>query len=412
MENISLFNSLRDSMLSKINFSRDMSNEALYELIDNEIHEASLVEIITLDERLSLRNRLFHSIKGLDVLDDLLMDEEITEIMVNGYNNIFIEKNGQLFKTNCHFSSQEKLSDVIQQIVASSNKRVNQASPIVDTRLPDGSRVNIVLNPISLGGDTITIRKFPKNPLTIEDFIRSNSITGNAAHFLKQLVISKYNIFVCGGTGSGKTTFLNVLSGFIPCNERIITIEDSAELQLKNLENLVSLEVRQANSEGNNEVNIRDLIKTSLRMRPDRIIVGEVRGAEALDMLQAMCTGHNGSLSTGHGNNPKDMLSRLETMVLMGIDIPIPAIRSQIAAGIDIIVHLARLRDGSRHILNISELEGISNNEFVLNTLFEFKEFDSSSENRVDGKLCSTGKNLKNTFKLYAAGLKESDLWS
>lgn len=405
----SLFQILRDSLISKINFSENISDSDLSNLIDNEITEVSQKQFIALDERLNLRKELFHSIRGLDILEEFLSDDEITEIMVNGSSSIFIEKNGRIFLTDKSFSSAEKLSDIIQHIVAASNRRVNQSSPIVDTRLSDGSRVNIVLDPISIDGPALTIRRFPKKSLTMDDLIYSGAITEQAADFLRLLVFAKYNIFISGSTGSGKTTFLNILSGFIPYGERVITIEDSAELQLSQLKNLIRLEARQANEAGSNQVTIRDLIKTSLRMRPDRIIVGEVRGPETLDMLQAMCTGHDGSLSTGHGNNPQDMLSRLETMILMGIDMPIPAIRSQLASGIDIMVHLGRLRDGSRKVLSISEIEGIKNNSLALNPLFEFGEDGTDANGRVAGSLIRLPNKLTNIFKLNAAGIKEFD---
>lgn len=410
MTNDILFQTIRDSLISKINFAQDTDNAELSDLIDNEITEASKSSYVSLESRLSLRNDLFHSIRGFDILEEFLSDDSITEIMINGYNHIFIEKNGQIYETGKIFSSKEKLSDIIQQIVAASNRRVNQSSPIVDTRLSDGSRVNVVLDPISIDGPALTIRRFPKTPLTMDYFIDSGAINAEAAHMLKLLVSAGYNIFISGGTGSGKTTFLNILSGFIPPLERVITIEDSAELQLIHLKNLIRLEVRQANQDGCGEITIRDLIKTSLRMRPDRIIVGEVRGPETLDMLQAMCTGHDGSLSTGHGNNPHDMLSRLETMILMGIDMPIHAIRSQIASGIDIMVHLGRLRDGSRHVINISEIGYFKDNTIFLNPLFNFTEKGEHSCGKVLGTLERQNTALMNTFKLHAAGIKESDL--
>lgn len=338
----------------------------------------------------------------------MLNDKDITEIMINGHDNIFVEKNGELMRYSDSFSSQERLEDVIQQIVAETNRRVNESSPIVDSRLKDGSRVNVVLAPIALEGSTVTIRKFPKQRITMEKLIEINSITKQAAEFLRVLVVSGYNIFISGGTGSGKTTFLNALSNYIPESERIITIEDSAELQLQNISNLVRLEARQPNVEGENGISIRELIKCSLRMRPDRIIVGEVRGSEALDMLQAMNTGHDGSLSTGHANSPKDMLSRLETMVLMGMEMPLAAIKSQIAAGIDIIVHLGRLRDRTRKVLEIVEIVGYTNSEIVTNTLFQFCENLNGTQiqNKVNGALKWSGK-LINTTKLENAGFKK-----
>ena len=403
------FLAFRNSLISKLDITQNIDNEELLSLIDNEIIEVSRSNYIDLDKRIALRKYLFNSIRGFDILEEFLSDDSITEIMVNGYNHIFIERNGHIYKTDKSFSSPEKLLDIIQQIVAVSNRRVNQISPIVDTRLPDGSRVNIVLNPISIDGPAVTIRRFPKNPLNMDNLIDYGSITKQAADYLKILVISGYNIFISGGTGSGKTTFLNILSGYIPLDERVITIEDSAELQLMHLKNLIRLEVRQANAEGSNEITIRDLIKTSLRMRPDKIVIGEVRGSEALDMLQALNTGHSG-ISTGHSNSPKDMLSRLETMVLMGINMPIDAIRSQIASGIDIIIHLGRLRDGSRRVLSICEIASFKNHTIILNDLFSFVETGETSTGKVIGSLERQNSKLLNTFKLSAAGIKESDL--
>lgn len=359
-----------------------------------------------------LKRELYDSIRGLDVLEDLLKDKDITEIMINGYDNIFIEKKGELARCNVKFSSKERLSDIIQQMVSSVNRRVNESSPIVDSRLKDGSRVNVVLNPIAIDGPVITIRKFPEHIITMDRLIEIHSITREAAEFLRILVEAGYNIFISGGTGSGKTTFLNALSNYIPSGERIITIEDSAELQLQNIDNLVRLEARQPNLEGENGINIRDLIKSSLRMRPDRIIVGEVRGAEALDMLQAMNTGHDGSLSTGHANNPKDMLSRLETMVLMGADMPLSAIKSQIAAGIDIIIHLGRMRDKSRKVLEIVEITGYSDSVIGVNSLYKFCENrkEENTEEMVQGELVWTGSGLVHTTKLQNMGLYKEAL--
>ncbi|MFQ9933368.1 MAG: CpaF family protein [Lachnospiraceae bacterium] len=410
MANKTFFQSIRNSLISKINFAQDIDNESLEALIDNEITEVSKSSYISLKTRLSLRNDLFYSIRGLDILEEFLCDDSVTEIMINGYNHIFIEKNGKIHETQKSFSSKEKLEDIIQQIVSSSNKRVNRSSPIVDTRLSDGSRVNVVLDPISIDGPALTIRRFPKIPLTIDYLTDSGSISHEAAHMLKLLVAARYNIFISGSTGSGKTTFLNILSGFIPSDQRVITIEDSAELQLTQLKNLIRLESRPANMEGDGEISIRELIKTSLRMRPDRIIVGEVRGGETLDMLQAMNTGHDGSLSTGHGNNPVDMISRLETMILMNIDMPITAIRSQIASAIDIMVHLGRLRDGSRRVINISEILSFKDSSVILNPLFLFKETGEDSNGKILGILEKQNTALSNTFKLNAAGIKESDL--
>ena len=346
---------------------------------------------------------MFNSLRKLDVLEDLLNDEEITEIMINGPDNIFIEKKGQVIHWEEKFSSEEKLNDIIQSIVANSNKIVNESNPIVDTRLADGSRVNIVLKPAAVDYSILSIRKFPKEQMTMERLKGFEAISDEQIDFLRKLVVSGYNIFVSGGTGSGKTSFLNALGEFIPSDERVITIEDSAELQLRNVDNLVRLEARNANLEGKNEITIRDLLKSSLRMRPDRIIVGECRGAEALEMLQAFNTGHDGSCSTGHSNSCKDMLSRLETMVLMGAEIPLPAIRQQIASGIDIIVQLGRLRDKSRKLLEITEVLGMENNEIQLNPLYKFKEIDEIN-GRIVGEWEKVG-SLINTHKLVASGI-------
>lgn len=348
---------------------------------------------------------VFSSIRGLGILDEILADDTITEVMINGPENIFVEKNGQVFRINRKFESEKHLEDVIQKIVGKAGKEVNQANPIVDTRLPDGSRVNVVLPPVSLSGPIVTIRKFSKTPMTVEQLIRYGSITPDVAVVLQRLVRAKYNIFISGGTGSGKTTFLNALSNFIPGDERIITIEDSAELQIRNIQNLVSLETRNANTSGKGEITIRDLIKSALRMRPERIVVGEVRGAEALDMLQAMNTGHDGSLSTGHANSTKDMLSRLETMVLQGnAGLPLPAVRQQIASAIDIIIHLSRLRDKSRKTMEITEILGCKDGEIQLNPLYEFRETAGSTLNKVEGTLVRTGNPLQNYSKLRLRG--------
>ncbi len=399
-------NKIRSSLISRFDFTRDLSNEEIYSLIDNEIIETGRHQFISLTQKEQLRRILFNSIRGYDILQELIDDHEITEIMINGYNNIFIEKDGSLIKSDFHFSSPEKLQDVIQQIVSNVNRRVNEASPIADARLYDGSRVNIVLNPIALNGPAVTIRKFSESPMTIQNLIDFHSITIEAADYLKQLVLSGYNIFVCGGTGSGKTTFLNALSNFIPVTERVITIEDSAELQISNIPNLVRLEARQANTEGKNEITIRDLIRSALRMRPNRLLVGEIRGAEALDMLTAFNTGHDGSMSTGHGNSPKDMLRRMETMVLMGVDMPISAIKGQIASALDIMIYLGRLRDHSRRVLEITEIADYKNDEIILNPLFVFHE-EEEIYGKIRGTLKRTNNPLINTLKLQMAGIKE-----
>lgn len=364
---------IRNQVIEMIDMTRDPDEEELHEIIDQKIEDNFNIHQLTINERYKIHRDIYNSIRGLGVIEELLDDESITEIMINGSKNIFIERDGEIKQIDHCYSSPSRLNDVIQQIVGKTNKRVNQANPIVDTRLDDGSRVNVVLPPVSLSGAVVTIRKFPAETIDMEKLIRWKSITREAADFLKTLVRAGYNIFVSGGTGSGKTTFLNALSNYIESDERVITIEDSAELQLKKINNLISLETRSSTDEGTSEISIRDLIKTSLRMRPDRIIVGEVRGPEALDMLQAMNTGHDGSMSTGHANSPKDMLARLETMVLMGIEMPLLAIRSQISSGIDILIHLGRMKDKSRKVLEIDEVVGIENGEIVLRKLFEFK---------------------------------------
>lgn len=364
---------LRKKVLDRMDWSREMSDDELRELIGEEISSNIEWERVSIKERVALEQRIYNSLRKLDILQELVEDDAISEIMVNGPNKIFYEKNGEVFEYPYHFSSEEKLQDVIQQIVGRHNRVVNLSSPIVDTRLEDGSRVNVVLAPISIDGSAISIRKFSRKPLDMQQLIKLGSITEEAADFLKVLVECGYNIFISGGTSSGKTTFLNALSSFIPQTERIITIEDSAELQLQNRKNLVRLETRNSNMDGVVPITIRQLIFTALRMNPDRIIVGECRGEEALDMLQAMNTGHDGSLSTGHANSSQDMIKRLETMVLMGMELPLAAVRQQIASGIDILIHLGRTPDKKRRVLEISEIIGITNNEIVLSNLFSYE---------------------------------------
>lgn len=395
---------LQQEVLDSIDLTSDITDEELLSVIDEILVLKSRENYISMQEKRRLRRKIFNSIRRLDVLQDLIDDPTITEIMVNGTKDIFIEKNGVITRYDKRFESEEKLEDVVQQIVSQSNRIVNASNPIVDSRLPDGSRVNIVLPPIALDGPVITIRRFPENPITIDKLIEYESITSEAANFLEKLVIAGYNIFISGGTGSGKTTFLNVLSNYIPQNERIITIEDSAELQIRNIPNLVRMEVRNSNTEGNNGIFIRDLIKTSLRMRPDRIIVGEVRDEAAIDMLQALNTGHDGSLSTGHANSPADMLSRLETLVLLGTEFPLVAVRRQIASAIDIIVHLGRLRDKSRRVVEITEVLDLRNGEIALNPIYTFVE-KGETKDKVVGILEKVG-DLKYTEKLNRAGIK------
>ncbi|MBQ7832770.1 MAG: CpaF family protein [Lachnospiraceae bacterium] len=358
----------------RLDLSREMEDGELWDLIYRIIAEKSEEQYMSIRQRETLAGEIFASLRKLDILQELLDDDEITEIMVNGPEDIFIEKRGILQKTDKKFQSAEKLEDVIQQIVASCNRTVNESSPIVDGRISDGSRVNVVLKPPALNGPIVTIRRFPETAITMEDYIAFGSITPEAAVFLQKAVEYGYNIFISGGTGSGKTTLLNILSGYIPSGQRIITIEDSAELQIKGVKNLVRLETRNATREGCEAISIRDLIKTSLRMRPDRIIVGEVRGAEAFDMLQVFNTGHEGSLSTAHANSASDMLMRLEMMVLMAKDLPLSAIRRQIASGIDLLIHLGRMRDGSRKVMEILEIKGIIGEEIALNPLFVLEE--------------------------------------
>ncbi|MCI7062112.1 MAG: CpaF family protein [Lachnospiraceae bacterium] len=377
------------------------------EQIELMVFEETREGLYTTNEKVEMVQMVFSSIRGLGILDVLLRDDEITEIMINGPRDIFVEKHGEVKKVDMHFENEEKLMDIIQRIVGKAGREVNQANPIVDTRLADGSRVNVVLPPISLKGPIVTIRKFSKTPMTVEQLIRYGSLTEEIAEKLKLLVEAKYNIFICGGTGSGKTTFLNAMSGFIPKDERIITIEDSAELQIHGIDNLVSLETRNANSAGAGAITMQNLIKSSLRMRPERIVVGEVRGSEALDMLQAMNTGHDGSLSTGHANSNQDMLSRLETMVLQGADLPLEAIRQQIGSAIDIIIHLSRLRDHSRRTMEITEVLGYEDGRIQLNPLYVFEEDDNSRLDKVSGALKRTGNKLHNVMKLQLNGYLE-----
>lgn len=391
-------------VMDEMDFNKDLSDKEIVELIDNVIVRESKRKTIEITDRGNLKKDIFYAIRKLDVLQQFIENPEITEIMVNGKDHIFIEKNGALEATGVGLISEEKLNNLITQIVSKCNRRVNESEPIVDARLDDGSRVNVVMNPIAIDGTAITIRKFPKNPITMEKLICNGSVSEEAVILLKKLVVAGYNIFISGGTGSGKTTFLNALSGFIPSQERIITIEDSAELQLLEVPNLVRLETRNQNAEGCTQITIRDLIKTSLRMRPDRIVVGEVRGSEAVDLLQCLNTGHDGSMSTGHSNSAKDMISRLETMVLMGIDLPIEAIRRQIASGIDIFVHLGRLRDKTRKVLQIAEVLGYKNGEVELSTLYEYEEMGEDEKGNVVGKLCRKNE-LTHKEKLVAAGV-------
>lgn len=397
-------NEISSHVRQKIDLSREVEDSEIQELIDGMIVQMGRKYALSLKERQELGRSVFCSIRKMDVLQELIDCDEVTEIMVNGTGNIFVEKAGSIFQWDKRFETQEKLEDVIQQIVAKCNRVVNEASPIADARLENGARVNIVLAPVALNGPVITIRRFPKHPITMEDLLRYGSISQQAAEELERLVAAGYNIFISGGTGSGKTTFLNALSQFIPDTERIITIEDSAELQLQGISNLVRLETRNANMDGTKPITIRDLIKSALRMRPDRIVVGEVRGGEAIDMLQALNTGHDGSLSTGHANSSEDMLARLETMVLMGMELPLSAIRRQIASGVDIIVHLGRLRDKSRRVLEIVEILGYENDEIVTAPLYQFRE-SGEKDGNVVGELVKIN-TLTHTGKFTASGIE------
>lgn len=397
-----LYQRVKEHILKQMDTTRELSDEELLHCIEQELSAVDKRQLLTFLQRKDLAQALFFSFRKYGVLQELMEDEAITEIMVNGAENIFYEKNGELYRYEKTFSDNEELLDLIQSICAAGNRMVNEASPIVDTRLADGSRVNIVLNPVSIDGASMSIRRFSKEIMSMEKLLAYDSLSQEMVDFLEKLVIAGYNIFVSGGTGSGKTTFLNALSAFIPKDERVITIEDSAELQLQGIQNLVRLETRTAGFAGVVSIEIRDLIKTALRMRPSRLIVGECRGAEAVDLLSANNTGHSGSLGTGHANSSKDMLQRLETMVLMGMELPVSAIRGQIASGIDIFVHLGRLRDRSRKVLEIAELKGIKENEIQLNILYQFKE-ETEKEGKIRGTWEKTGE-LLHREKWVAAG--------
>ena len=396
---------LKEEILRGFSYQRQMSDEEISQIIDEKIAERAAKNGMSLRERLKLQKELFDSFRRLDILQELVDDPSITEIMVNGPGAVFVETGGKIGRWEKSFESREQLLDLIQQIVSQVNRIVNTSSPIVSARLADGSRVQVVLEPVALDGPILTIRKFPE-PITMEKLLEYGSISEEAADVLKVLTRAKYNIFVSGGTGSGKNTFLNALSEFIPGGERVITIEDSAELRLSHIENLVRLETRDANAEGEGAIDIGTLIRSALRMRPDRIIIGEIRGKEALDLLLAMNTGHDGSFLTGHANSVKDMLSRLETMVLMAADLPLPSIRSQIASAVDIMVHVARMRDSSRKVVAIEEVDRIENGEIVLNPLFSFKETEENSRyDKVEGRLEKAGE-LKHREKLRLAGCR------
>ena len=399
------FTLLRERLMESLEGYREICDEEIYQNIDELILKTGMEFYIRLSERNELRKELFNSVRRLDILQELIDDNSVTEIMVNGTEGIFIERNGRLMLWEKCFSSRERIEDIAQQIVGKCNRIVNESVPIVDARLENGARVNIVMPPVALNGPIITIRRFPDTPILMPQLIRWGAVSKEAVEFLEKLVRSGYNIFISGGTGSGKTTFMNALSNFIPKDERIITIEDNAELQIQGVKNLVRMEARNANTEGKMEITIRDLIKSSLRMRPDRILIGEIRGSEAIDLLQALNTGHDGSVSTGHANSPQDMLSRIETMVLMGMELPLSAVRRQIASGIDIIVHLGRLRDKSRKVLQIIEILGYDNSlgEIMTRVLYEFEEDGEDACGNIIGEL-KKKQELQNRQKLYRAG--------
>lgn len=400
---------IQEELLRELEQGVSFSDEQMQDEIEIRVLKRGQMEYLTIEEKMELVKKIFNSVRRLDVLQELLEDPDITEIMINGPDHIFIEKGGRLLDSGKKFPSQAKLEDVIQQIVSKVNRVVNEASPIVDVRLLDGSRVNVVLPPVALDGPVMTIRRFPENPFDMDKLLELGSITEEAVVFLRTLVEARYNIFISGGTGSGKTTFLNALSNYIPSTERIVTIEDSAELQIQNIANLVRLETRNANLEGKNEITVRDLVRSALRQRPDRIIIGEIRDAAVIELLSAMNTGHDGSISTGHANSPVDMLRRLETLVLTGMDIPLQAVRSQIASAIEIVVQLGRLRDKSRKVLEIDEVCGIEDGEIVLRPLYKFQETKGSSKEHVKGHLVATDHRLANRDKLIMAGKETAD---
>ena len=396
-----------EQIMLRLDMTRNTEDEELQEMIHSVLEEEGRKEYIPLNEKIRMSRELFNAFRKLDILQEMIEDEEITEIMVNGTENIFYEKRGRLYRSERRFLSEERLCDVIQQIVGETNRYVNESSPVVDARLRDGSRVNVVLRPVAVKGPIMTIRKFPSRAVTMADLVRMGSLTPEAAEFIAKLVCAKYNIFISGGTGAGKTTFLNAMSDYIPKEERIITIEDNAELQIQGVKNLVRLEARRENLEGDGAVTIRDLIKSALRMRPDRIIVGEVRGEETVDMISsAMLNGHSGSMSTGHANNPSDMIHRLETMMMMGIDLPLTAIQRQIASALDIIIHLGRLRDRSRKVLQIAEVTGYEGDTVQTRTLYEFQE-EGMKDEKIQGKLMKVNE-IADQGKLLAAGYREA----
>lgn len=398
-------NEIENNVFLALSVMSDVSDEDVGKCIDEAIQNECINHPLSVEEKLSIKKGLFNRIRRYDIIQDYIEDISVTEIMVNGTNEIFIEKGGKLYSGQKRFDSEERLMDIINSIASGVNRVVNISSPIMDARLPDGSRVNVVLPPIALNGPILTIRRFPKKAITDDDLISMKSCSEEVLLFLKRLVYAGYNILISGGTGAGKTTFLNVLSNYIPSHERIITIEDSAELQIKGIENLVRLEARKANSEELKSISIRDLIRTSLRMRPDRIVVGEVRGEEAIDMLQAFNVGQDGSLSTIHANSAADALLRLETMIMLSTEIPLGALRRQIASGVDILVHLGRLRDSSRRLLEIREIVGIEDNNIKTTLLYEFCEESVENGHIVGSHMRRNA--IYNRDKLIRAGIKD-----
>lgn len=398
-----------EEKIGKILLEREFSDQDLFALIKDEVEKYSKKEYLNIDEKIAAVDKIYSRIRGFGVIDDLIDDDEISEIMINGYDQIFVEKNGRLYPSSLRFENKKQLEDVVFKMVGKAGREINTANPIVDVRLNSGERVNVVIEPIVEKGPIVTIRKFPKKAITGEDLIKTGTVTKTALNFLENLVKTKYNIFISGGTSAGKTTLLNVLTNFIDEKERIVLIEDSAEIRLDpKIKNHVSMEVRQANSAGIGKITVRDLIKTSLRMRPERIIVGEVRGAEAIDMLQAMNTGHEGSMSTGHANSAKDMFSRLETMIMQNYEnIPLNAIKEMITTSIEFVVHISRMRDSTRHITEISEVLRYQNGKILLNPIYIFEENKNSKIDKVNGRLIRTTNKINNDFKLRIGGFYE-----
>lgn len=399
-----VFEELKKQILEQVDLSREVSDEEMQDLIDEVILAYGKEQYLSLDEKCRMKKELFHALRKMDVLQELLEEPEVTEIMVNGMDGIFLERGGQILRWEKNFYSRERILDVIQQMISACNRVVNESSPIVDARLENGDRVHVVLPPVAVNGPIITIRRFPERPITMDRLLELESLSREEADFLRDAVRSGYSILVAGGTGSGKTTFLNALSEYIPEGERVVVIEDTAELQIQNVENLVRLETRTSGMEECKEISIRDLIKASLRMRPSRIIVGEVRGAETFELLTCLNTGHDGSFCTCHANSTHDTISRLETMVLMGMELPLQAIRRQIASGIDLIVYLGRLRDKSRRLLEITEVTGMEGEQVALHPLFLFRE-----TGEVSGRVCGIQEkagDMKKIEKFQRAGIR------